>query len=75
MTAKLPPFQYKLTLTFLLKAASEYGQEMPHSHTADQPIASRGNDSENSQSHYINKLRKATKILSTTPDPGYHMEK
>ena len=34
---------------------SEYGQEMPQSHTVDQPTAPRGRDTEDLQSHNITK--------------------
>ena len=37
---------------------------MPHSHTADQPIATRGGDTEHSQPNFIKKTIKAIEATS-----------
>ena len=45
------------TGTHNLKAASEYGQEIPQSQTADQPMAPRGRAREHKQSQDIRETK------------------
>ena len=61
--------EYRL-VTLQSPKVSEYDKEMQQSHTADQPMAPPGRDTQRIQSQYIRKTKsKATKsnTLSTEP--------